>query len=617
MSMNFENFDGRDCLIKAVKSKNAENVERVIASLLSHGRDITRNLCTPDQEGYSALHHAVLQKDPAMVKKLLMHADRRCINMESHDRDRSTALLLLCKNCTASHLEVQEEILASLLHAGANPNLPERDPFSLPLLCVLEKRWWRGAELMLDAGADATATDSAHYRFPATRYARDNVEILRNLLSKGCLCPSLNNWIVERKLTDAQLATILPPYILFHPESNVLNVLLAAASALYHESALYILEHYMFDRMDTFEQIICDIFKLNNGINWADKKKYITALTKNSFSSELNKNDLLIMLFLTCARSCPKYEDKEECCGLCDINVEQIWINLEHILRLAEHNGLPIEKWKLSKELIENPFFETVRAEWTYDDKGTEKDVNVLNLVLLQTTLCSVRLVLKLLLLMKQKGFRLTVSSAAAFLSSPCTCRPIHQNTDINFQAIVHPESPYRILLSELIRNCCEEGQCWFRSPRMMDLCRSGIRARHHFRVLMLLHLGVHELFLSKHELYHETQIAWPHTESERLMSSIVHRYAPRWKLRTPPPGSLGHDEMRWLRYHYRPEEEVAFLNQMLSLLNQMAPLRSLKELCRLSIRASLGHCRIEEKTEGLRNELPASLREYLYFRDR
>ncbi|XP_047739481.1 uncharacterized protein LOC108669483 [Hyalella azteca] len=231
---------------------------------------------------------------------------------------------------------------------------------------------------------------------------------------------------------------------------------------------------------------------------------------------------------------------------------------------------------------------------------------NVLNLVLLQTTLCSVPLVLKLLSLMKQKGLRLTVSSAAAFLCSPFTCRPILQNTDVDLKAIVHsPESVYRILLSEVARNCCEEGQCWFRSPMMTDLCWRGIREGRHFLVLMLLHLGVHELFLPTDV----TEIAEENEESMRLMISIVHRYAPRWKLRTPTPsGSRCDDEMRPLKYRYRPENEVA-------LLDQTAPLRSLQELCRLSIRASLGHCRIEEKTEGLRDVLPAPLREYLYFR--
>ncbi|XP_047739289.1 uncharacterized protein LOC108665454 [Hyalella azteca] len=236
--------------------------------------------------------------------------------------------------------------------------------------------------------------------------------------------------------------------------------------------------------------------------------------------------------------------------------------------------------------------------------EGPEIDRNVLNAVLLETTSCLVPLVSKLLLLMKQKGFRLTVSSVHAFLSSPCTCRPIHQNTDVDFQAIVHsPESPYRIMLSELTRNCCEEGQCWFRSPRMTDLCMSAIEAGLHFLVLMLLHLGVHELFLGAHVLTLGLM------SSQGLMSSIVYRYAPRWKLRTPTPsGSRCDDEMRQLEYRYSVENVMARLNQT-------TPLRSLKELCRLSIRASLGHCRIEEKTEGLRDVLPAPLREYLYFR--
>ncbi|XP_047737637.1 uncharacterized protein LOC108672373 isoform X2 [Hyalella azteca] len=508
-----------------------------------------------------------------MLKKLLMYADQRCINLESHDR--STALLLLCRNCSASDLE--EEILASLLDAGANPNLPENDPFSLPLLCALERRWWRGAELMLDAGADATAMDSEHFDLPATYFARDNVEMLRNLLSRGCDCPDLNHWITNRNLTDAQLKTILQPYILSHSEILGLeDVLLGAVSVSYHESALYILEHYAFDTMYQLQHIIEYIFRLNNGINWADKKK-----------------------------SCPKNEDGEECGGLCDVNVEQIWINLEHIIRLAEHNGLQIENWSLSEELFEMTLRNTTLP--IIQCMGLKIDLNVLNLALYETTLCSVPLVLKLLLLMKQKGFRLTVSSAVAFISSPCLrkiCRSL-QKTDINIQAIVHlPESPYRILLSELTRNCCEEGQCWFRSPRITDLCRLAIKEGCSFLVFMLLHLGVHELFL--HPV--ETEIIRAGAESRRLVFSILHRYAPRWKLRTPTPsGSPCDDEMRPLKYLYRPENIVARLNLM-------APLRSLKELCRLSIRASLGHCRIEEKTEGLRDVLPALLREYLYF---
>ncbi|XP_018026305.1 uncharacterized protein LOC108681748 [Hyalella azteca] len=431
-----------------------------------------------------------------------MYADKRCINMESHDR--STALLLLCKNYSASDLE--EEILASLLHAGANPNLPEKDPFSLPLLCALERRWWRGAELMLDAGADATATDFEHDELPATFFAGYNFEMLSNLLSRGCDCPHLNGWITNRSLTDAQLKTILPNSGLSNPENYEyrLDVLIDAVSVSYHESAMYILDHCAFD-MQQFERIIRYVFKPNNGINWADKNKYIIAMKKNIFMSGYNKNDRLILLFMRCARSCPMIEDGEECCGSCDVNVEQIWIILEHIIRLAEHNGLPIEKWKLSKERLEITFFNIILAVAQYDYEGPQIDLNVLNLVLLETTLCSVPLVLKLLPLMKQKGFRLTVSSAVAFLSSPCLqkiCLSLQRTsrslqTDVDIQAIVHsPESPYRILLSEVTRSCCEEGQCWFRSPMMTDLCTRGIVAGLHILVLMPLHLGVHELFL-------------------------------------------------------------------------------------------------------------------------
>ncbi|XP_018011486.2 uncharacterized protein LOC108668748 [Hyalella azteca] len=405
MSMNFENFDVHDCTIitKAVKSRNVENVEKVIASLLSHGLDITHSLCTPDQQGYSALHHAVLYKDLAMVKKLLMYADKRCINMESHDR--STALLLLCRNCLASDLE--EEILASLLHAGANPDLPEKDPFSLPLLCALERRWWRGAELMLDAGADATATDFEHDELPATYFARYNFEILSNLLSRGCDCPHLNGWITNRSLTDAQLKTILPNSGLSNPGNYQfwLDVLIDAVSVSYHESAMYILDHCAFD-MHQLEHLIEDIFKPNNGINWADKNKYITVMMKKIFMSNdrhHNKNDQLIDLFLTCATSCPMFDDGEVCCGSCDVNVEQIWIILEHIIRLAEHNGLPIEKWELSKERLKITFCNMILAVAQCDYEDPQIDLNVLNLVLYETTLCSVPLVLKLLPLMKQK----------------------------------------------------------------------------------------------------------------------------------------------------------------------------------------------------------------------
>ncbi|XP_018014506.2 uncharacterized protein LOC108671466 [Hyalella azteca] len=138
----------------------------------------------------------------------------------------------------------------------------------------------------------------------------------------------------------------------------------------------------------------------------------------------------------------------------------------------------------------------------------------------------------------------------------------------------------------------------------MTDLCRRGIKAGLHFLVLMLLHLGVHELFL----YLDETEITWANDERSRLMSSILHRYAPRWKLRNSTPSGSRSEEMRPLENRYLAENVMARLNQM-------APLRSLKELCRLSIRASLGHCRIEEKTEGLRDVLPAPLREYLYFR--
>ncbi|XP_018021628.1 uncharacterized protein LOC108677846, partial [Hyalella azteca] len=96
--------------------------------------DIEQSLLTTDEQGYTALHHAVMASDLATLKKLLSYADERCVNMESHDR--STALLLLCKRFTPesqTDLQTEEEILVSLLAAGANPNLPQPDPVSLPL----------------------------------------------------------------------------------------------------------------------------------------------------------------------------------------------------------------------------------------------------------------------------------------------------------------------------------------------------------------------------------------------------------------------------------------------------------------------------------------------------
>ncbi|XP_018026385.1 uncharacterized protein LOC108681821, partial [Hyalella azteca] len=163
---------------------------------------IAQSLLTTDEQGYTAIHRAVIANDLAVLQQLLPYADREYINRESNDR--STALLLLCKRLMYPGFQaekpcrqMQEEILVSLLAAGADPNLPQPDPVSLPLLCALEKRWWRGAELLLDAGADAKAMDVEHSQRPATYLARNNVDILIRLLKEGCANDEVCSWIAD------------------------------------------------------------------------------------------------------------------------------------------------------------------------------------------------------------------------------------------------------------------------------------------------------------------------------------------------------------------------------------------------------------------------------------
>ncbi|XP_047739553.1 uncharacterized protein LOC125178858 [Hyalella azteca] len=117
----------------------------------------------------------------------------------------------------------------------------------------------------------------------------------------------------------------------------------------------------------------------------------------------------------------------------------------------------------------------------------------------------------------------------------------------------------------------------------LTSLCRDLMRQGSLIPVLLLLHLGVHDFMQ-----YENVEVSYiSYCQPPPFLLSIFHRYSPRRRM----------------------------LLTDFAVLSPSAPLRSLKELCRLSIRASLGHCRIEEKTESLREHLPGYLRGYLFFK--
>ncbi|XP_018017113.1 uncharacterized protein LOC108673752 [Hyalella azteca] len=280
---------------------------------------IEQSLLTTDEQGYTALHHAVMASDLATLKKLLTYADERCVNMESHDR--STALLLLCKRFTPesqTDLQTEEEILVCLLAAGANPNLPQPDPVSLPLFAALERRWWRGAELLLDAGADAKATDAEHNNRSATFFAKDNVEILARLLKGGCSYEEISDWIGGGEFTKTQVKKMVLAVHELGPEFVTGNLLYE--TSIYkqdHESSYYLLNNFVILELD-LPRFFNRIF-YNGGIkDWNCKMKYIDVLTNYIFRNEEKKRELLFDLFLSCFQYCAV--GGSQCAGQCGWN---------------------------------------------------------------------------------------------------------------------------------------------------------------------------------------------------------------------------------------------------------------------------------------------------------
>ncbi|XP_018018602.2 uncharacterized protein LOC108675127 [Hyalella azteca] len=479
----------------------------------------------------------------------------------------------------------QEEILVSLLAAGADPNLPQPDPVSLPLLCALERRWWRGAELLLDAGADAKAMDLEHDQQPATFLARDNVEILIKLLKEGCAHDEICSWIVDGIFNKTEVKKLVEAAHKFGPGFVTESLLFEILYIGDHDSAIYLLDNFKLPEL--LPKFIDGTSWWLTLIDWNPKMKYITALTENIFRNEKDKSKLLVHLFMECFIYCPVNNVWKRCNDQCN------WIrppktqslletqleSLKLIITIAENNGLPIERWILPKHKYYSLFEELLEEE------HSQSSLNMLNAMLHTTQICGFPIVLKLLPLFRNKGFLPTVSSLVAFVTNGHIVRLFKRIMSGTSDAILHaPESGYRILLSELTKNCCRDGQCWFRSSMLTGLCRDFVASCREATVtsLLLLHLGVH--FTE----YEEVEVNCSSEDPSRLSAlSVFHRYAPRCRLVVTRPS------------FYPPPDAM----------------RSLKELCRLSIRAALGHCRIEEKTEGLRGVLPRSLREYLYFR--
>ncbi|XP_018009385.1 uncharacterized protein LOC108666927 [Hyalella azteca] len=411
----------------------------------------------------------------------------------------------------------------------------------------------------------------------------------------------------------------------------------AAICAQYHDCVMYLLVHYpVLALRDDFLQFINNLFVHTRGCDWNYKKRYLSAMTTCiSKVHSMRQPKLMFKLIQMCFQYCPRAaHDEVDCDGACrqleckialktgtldNLNsktqtaLELRVAAVKHLFQMIELHALPIELWIYESRMSRRDSLLDLHLL----SECSRNEINLLIFLLYNLTVGSIPLFLQLLPVFKRRGFKLTASCLTTFIMNDYLVEYLDKALKLrspDLQAVVHDrESPYRILLSELTRNCCLDGECWFRSYVLQDACARALLVGARIPLLMMLHLGVHDISPSSCNVrIGRSPIDLIERKADKLSPSIefiTHRYAPRFsrKMKMMAFGRVKfeHDDYN---HSYFSEETTRYRAPE-------APLRSLQELCRLSIRASLGHCRIEEKTEGLRDVLPQPLREYLYFR--
>ncbi|KAF2355890.1 SOCS box domain [Trinorchestia longiramus] len=573
MSLDFDNFDRRDCTIitKAVKSGDPKNVEKVISGLKELGEDITQSLYTTDRQGYTAIHHAVLQTNSSILQQLLQYADERCINTESHDR--TTSLLLLCQQNDCS--PDKEEMLAKLLAAKANPNLPERDPFSLPLLCVLEQKWWQAAEMLLKAGASPWLVDFEHSGWAPIYFALDNPDIMRLILDRGGREPRLLHQLMGNMLPPIPKTKMMGLYTLILPyctEDLDVDLLLKASQ-------------------EPYVDIVIDLLPVIQPCpDPTTARRSVVQFLRNMFYALVRLSPLDLRRFLAAYFTCLKNNVFEECDS--DITMMPLlWScrsvdSLKILLEEAERCDLSVAEWRMnfvdvldfSQHLLEE------RSRCNYCVSREEaSSYDILSVTAyIASSLDSFKSNLSVL---QQAGFNPSMHTLAT-----CIKHWVPGCTDHLLRA-----SDIR-LLAHLSHDCCATGTCWFREPFIIDTCMQLVLCKdpvvnHSSCVLALLYLG-----FNIHDITSRLKTASDDCALRPEMVQVLCLFDPCCSASSPCLATPASD---------RREQRC----------DQRNDPRSLKHQSRLALRSALGLCRIEEKLENLNSIVPGTVRDYVCFK--
>lgn len=134
----------------AIESDNIS----LITSMLDAGFDPS---IFREQDGYNALHYAVLQQN-AKIVRIILKRDNSFINEKTNNLAGETPLLIACN--ILRHSEISFDIVKMLLNYGADYNIINSDNFYTPLMFA---SFGSGASsldlinLLLDVGSDVNA----------------------------------------------------------------------------------------------------------------------------------------------------------------------------------------------------------------------------------------------------------------------------------------------------------------------------------------------------------------------------------------------------------------------------------------------------------------------------
>lgn len=194
LAQNLRNTDDRSLdLLAALKAGDS----RTAAVLL----DGVRNINTPEPDGTTALHYAVLNNDLDLVQALL----GRNADVNARTRYGITPIYLAARNGSA-------EVTAALLRAGAKPNEEYREGETV-LHTASRTGNYATVELLLQAGAVTDAREQWHGQTPLMwAMAQKHADLLPLLLKHGADVNALSNleeW--ERQVTEEPRDKWLPP----------------------------------------------------------------------------------------------------------------------------------------------------------------------------------------------------------------------------------------------------------------------------------------------------------------------------------------------------------------------------------------------------------------------